>query len=111
MCANSEGSGETARMRKLAWAFAGRFCDKYHNLSFAGRKYHNLMSWLKCFGEVITADHITGPNIMHKSSVANVHKDIYLNKFPTLKFLILNIPAVTSAIKRIFRMWVSVVMK
>ena len=36
MDANSEGSGETARMRKLAWAFAGRLCDKYHNL----------MSWL-----------------------------------------------------------------
>ena len=38
MWANSEGSGETARMRRLAWAFAGRLCDKYHNL----------MSWLKC---------------------------------------------------------------
>ena len=36
MCANSEGSGETVRMRRLAWAFAGRLCDKYHNL----------MSWL-----------------------------------------------------------------
>ena len=36
MCANSEGSGETARMRRLAWAFAARLCDKYHNL----------MSWL-----------------------------------------------------------------
>ena len=34
MCANSEGFGETAN---LAWAFAGRLCDKYHNL----------MSWLK----------------------------------------------------------------
>ena len=34
--ANSEGSGQTARMRRLAWAFAGRLCDKYHNL----------MSWL-----------------------------------------------------------------
>ena len=32
MCANSECSGETARMRRLAWAFAGRLCDKYHNL-------------------------------------------------------------------------------
>ena len=30
------GSGETSRMRRLAWAFAGRLCDKYHNL----------MSWL-----------------------------------------------------------------
>ena len=32
MCANSKGSGETAQMRRLAWAFAGRLCDKYHNL-------------------------------------------------------------------------------
>ena len=32
MYANSEGSGETARMRRLAWAFAGRLCDKHHNL-------------------------------------------------------------------------------
>ena len=39
MCANSEGSGEAARMCRLAWAFAGRLCDKYHNL----------MRWLKCF--------------------------------------------------------------
>ena len=38
VCANSEGSGETARMRRLACAFAGRLCDKYHNL----------MSWLIC---------------------------------------------------------------
>ena len=30
--ANSEGSGETARMCRLAWAFAGHLCDKYHNL-------------------------------------------------------------------------------
>ena len=27
MCANSGGSGETAQMRRLAWAFAGRLCD------------------------------------------------------------------------------------
>ena len=37
MCANSENSGETARMRRLAWALAGHLCDKYRNL----------MSWLK----------------------------------------------------------------
>ena len=36
MCTNSEGSGDSSRMRRLAWAFAGRLCDKYHNL----------MSWL-----------------------------------------------------------------
>ena len=39
MCVNSEGLEETARMRRLAWAFAGRLCDKYDNL----------MSWLLCF--------------------------------------------------------------
>ena len=35
--ANSEGFGETAQMRRLIWAYAGRLCDEYHNL----------MSWLK----------------------------------------------------------------
>ena len=35
MCANSEGSGETARMRSLTRAFAVRLCDKYH-ISWAG---------------------------------------------------------------------------
>ena len=40
MCANSEGSGETARMRRLARAFAGRLYDKL--------KYHNLTIWLRC---------------------------------------------------------------
>ena len=42
MCENSEGSGKTARMPRLAWAFAGR----------QGDKYHNLMSWLKSSFEV-----------------------------------------------------------
>ena len=37
MCANSESSGETVWIPRLAWAFAGRLCDKYNNL----------MSWLK----------------------------------------------------------------
>ena len=34
MYANSEGSDETARRRRLAWAFAGRLCDtcKVHSL-------------------------------------------------------------------------------
>ena len=32
-----EGSGENARMRRLAWAFSGRLREKYHNL----------ISWLK----------------------------------------------------------------
>ena len=32
MCANSECYGETAPMRMLTRAFAGRLCDKHHNL-------------------------------------------------------------------------------
>ena len=45
MCAKSEGSGETARMRRLAWAFAGRLCDKYQN-------------WLKyCYDSKVTVSH------------------------------------------------------
>ena len=41
MCANSEGSGETARMRRLGRAFAGRLCDKYHNLMTPYIAYSN----------------------------------------------------------------------
>ena len=36
MCVNSVGSSKTGGMSRLAWAFAGRLHDKYHNL----------MSWL-----------------------------------------------------------------
>ena len=35
MYVNSEGSGETARMRRLTWAFAGSLCDMFH-ISCAG---------------------------------------------------------------------------
>ena len=35
MCAYSEGSGETARMRRLAWAFAGILCDGTINSELA----------------------------------------------------------------------------
>ena len=45
MCANSKGSDQTACMRSLAWAFAVRLCDKYHNL----------MSWLKYTFQVESA--------------------------------------------------------
>ena len=34
MSANSKGSGETALMRSLARAFAGRQCDKYPSIMF-----------------------------------------------------------------------------
>ena len=47
MCVNSEGSGETARMPRLAWAFAGRLCDKYHHL----------MSWLILYVNRALATH------------------------------------------------------
>ena len=42
-CANSEGSGKTVRMRKLAWAFTDRLCDKakkiYECVSQVSRPY------------------------------------------------------------------------
>ena len=38
MCVNNEGTGKTAQMLRVAWAFAGRLCDKYHNL----------VHWLNC---------------------------------------------------------------
>ena len=43
MCAKSEDSGETARMRRLARAFAGRICDKYHNLMGWLNYYYSLL--------------------------------------------------------------------
>ena len=39
MYANSEGPGETARMRRLAWAFAGRLYDEYHELATITQKH------------------------------------------------------------------------
>ena len=45
VCVNSEGSGKTVQMRRLAWAFAGRLCDKYHNL----------VSWLNYYHDTGTA--------------------------------------------------------
>ena len=39
----SEGSGKTARMRRIASAFAGRICGKYHDLM----SWHNNLKQLK----------------------------------------------------------------
>ena len=32
-CVRTAKAGETTRMRRLTWAFAGRLCEKYHNLT------------------------------------------------------------------------------
>ena len=45
ICANSEGSGETARVRRLARAFAGRLCYKYHNLITWLIYFFLIVSW------------------------------------------------------------------
>ena len=42
--ANSEGSGEAARMRRLVWALATRRCDKHH--------FFNLMCWSNHISEL-----------------------------------------------------------
>ena len=44
MCANSEGSGEIARMRKLAWVFAGRLCGII--ISWAGSHYRIIWKYV-----------------------------------------------------------------
>ena len=52
MFANSEGSGETARMRRLAWAFAGRLCDKYWK-PIANKYFFNISFFLGALGRVL----------------------------------------------------------
>ena len=76
MCANSQGSGETAQMCRLSWAFAGRracpgrLCDKYHNV----------MSWLKWLwmkwhrGNTFTAKPLKKINI----SVPGMFNDLFI---------------------------------
>ena len=44
--ASSEGSGETARMRRLAWTFAARIGDKYQ-IRLTRSIYK---TWSSCFG-------------------------------------------------------------
>ena len=58
---NNEGSGKTARMCRLAWAFAGCLCDMYHNL----------MSWLKFF--LISCDENAEFHFKVLSPVSHTH--------------------------------------
>ena len=43
MYAHREGFGMTTQMRRLAWVFAGRLCDKYHKLA-----RNNWDTWINC---------------------------------------------------------------
>ena len=46
MCGNSEGSGKTVWVHRLAWAFTGRLCDKYLNLmSSVFKDSHMAICW------------------------------------------------------------------
>ena len=49
MCANSEGSDETVRKRRLVSAFVGRLCGKYHNLMSCAKGKNLRQSWLCVF--------------------------------------------------------------
>ena len=69
MCVNSEGSGETARMRRLAWAFTGRLCDKYHNL----------MSWLKWSTHHIETVKLTGTQADNNKYIAIKYFSFFFN--------------------------------
>ena len=75
MCANSEGSGETARMRRLGWAFAGRLCDKYYNL----------MSWLISLFRRRLRDHLF--LIIHELKCFSCWNFIFFPVFEELMFL------------------------
>ena len=55
MC-DQRSSGKPARMLRLAWAFAGRLCDKYPNL----------MSWLIYDARYM---YITSRNHIHYANV------------------------------------------
>ena len=82
MCANSEGSDETAQMHRLAWAFAGHLCDKYHNL----------MSWLIFLSEFNTTFTLILKPFLHKSkgnmAIVQAQKTSKMDKLEyTVRFL------------------------
>ena len=59
MCVNSKGSGETARIDRLACLFAGRLYDKYHNLmswriqSHTSQEARNFMQTIHMYVQII----------------------------------------------------------
>ena len=67
MCVNSEGSGETARMRRLTWTFDGRLCDKYHNLM----NFYMQHFWY--IQEMMTAIQGTGITLLYKQNNMTVN--------------------------------------
>ena len=64
-CVNSEGSGETARMRRLAWAFAGRPCDNYSH-ELAHLSAFSKAAVKRCNGQWL----FSGPRYFYVSSVS-----------------------------------------
>ena len=68
MCANSEGSGETAWMCRLVWVFAGRLCDKYHNL----------MTWLICSNKTFMSLLQNGLDVFIILALQTVHSRLFV---------------------------------
>ena len=58
---DSEGSDETAQMRRLDWAFAGCLYDKYHNL----------MSWLNYWYRQTLAKSVVLGETAHEGAVCS----------------------------------------
>ena len=88
MCVTSKGSGKTARMRRLALAFAGRLCDKYHNA----------MSWLISWPvstKVVWPDWGLNSRLLDGSQISDLHHRVLqekillsvMNPLPCLKGL------------------------
>ena len=77
MCANSEGSGETARMRRLARALAGRLCDKYHNLIF--KLAYKYFKPLKYFATLQLMNEWVTLEVVDFDWLIVVHSQIYIS--------------------------------
>ena len=76
--ASSEGSGETARMRRLAWTFAARIGDKYQ-IRLTRSIYENISR--ECW---ISECWISKNKVIANNSKLTVYRRIYCRKFLTL---------------------------
>ena len=66
--ASSEGSGETARMRRLAWTFAARIGDKYQiGLTRSIYKFR-LLEILKFFSNTFSLAQYVGENFLNENA-------------------------------------------
>ena len=81
--ASSEGSGETARMRRLAWTFAARIGYKYQ-IRLTRSKYEQIPSAIVSLTPGIVSQHMV---LMHTPLMFNRLNNIGMGILPNLKHL------------------------